>query len=60
MDITLVTHVCSRCERPVAEVNGEWRHMELADAVFCDVVMRAAERAAKMMGITKAERTDTE
>ena len=43
------THdVCSRCERPVIKdpETGAWQHAEVADAIFCDTVMRAAERVA--------------
>ena len=38
--------VCDRCERPVIEADGRWVHAEIADAVFCDLVMRAPERVA--------------
>lgn len=33
-------NVCELCRRPVIERDGEWVHAELADEMFCLVVMR--------------------
>jgi len=38
---------CDRCGRPVAQTDAGWVHADLADALFCSLVMRAAERVAK-------------
>ena len=40
--------VCSRCEYPVIKdaETGAWQHAEAADAVFCDLAMRAEKRVA--------------
>jgi hypothetical protein len=29
------SYVCSRCDLPVARINGTWQHAEHADAVAC-------------------------
>ena len=41
-------NVCSRCQQPAVQnpETGAWQHAEVADAIFCDTVMRAAERVA--------------
>lgn len=37
--------ICDRCERRVIrDSQGRWVHAEVADAVFCGLVMRAGER----------------
>lgn len=42
---------CDRCGRPVVQTaDGEWAHAEVADALFCGLVMGAAERVAKAGG----------
>ena len=39
---------CDRCGRPVVQTaDSEWAHAEIADALFCSLVMRAPERVAK-------------
>jgi hypothetical protein len=40
-------NVCDRCHCPVIQdAEGNWVHAEVADAAFCSLVMRAADRAA--------------
>lgn len=37
--------VCDRCHQPaVQNADGKWVHAEVADAVFCGLVMRAPDR----------------
>lgn len=31
-------YVCSKCDMPVAQINGTWQHAEPADAVVCGLL----------------------
>ena len=33
--------VCDVCHMPAIQADGRWEHAEVADAVFCQLVMRA-------------------
>jgi hypothetical protein len=37
-DIDDGSYVCSKCDLPVAKINGVWRHAEHADAVVCGLL----------------------
>ena len=30
-------YVCSKCDMPVAQINGTWQHAEPADATACAI-----------------------
>ena len=39
--------ICDRCGRPVTrDAAGKWQHASLAGALFCSLVMGAADRVA--------------
>jgi CHASE2 domain-containing sensor protein len=37
-DIDDGSYVCSKCDLPVAKINGVWQHAEHADAVVCGLL----------------------
>jgi CHASE2 domain-containing sensor protein len=31
-------YTCSKCDLPVAKINGVWQHAEMADAIACGLL----------------------